>query len=66
MEGSGYASTTTLMPTLPSELAQGLHLEQVGKFIAAIGDLIPNYGSMKLNAVDQDKNPRAVRGSVSM
>eukprot|EP00972_Heterocapsa_arctica_P054661 8053823-Heterocapsa_arctica.AAC.1 len=32
----------------------------------ARGDLIPNYGRVKFNAVDKDKNLRAVRGSVSM
>eukprot|EP00972_Heterocapsa_arctica_P026487 3901346-Heterocapsa_arctica.AAC.1 len=54
------------MTALPVEPAQGLHLEQVGEFITANGDLIPNYGRVKFNAVDEDKNPRAVRGSVSM
>eukprot|EP00972_Heterocapsa_arctica_P088707 13079464-Heterocapsa_arctica.AAC.1 len=28
--------------------------------------MILNYGRVKFDAVDEDKNPRAVRGSVSM
>ena len=53
------------MTALPVALAEGLPLGQVGEFIAASGEPIPNYGRVKFNAMDEDANVRAVRGSVS-
>lgn len=53
------------LTALPVALAEGLPLDKVGEFITASGDAIPNYGRVKFDAMDEDANVRAVRGSVS-
>ena len=57
---SGAAATA-----LPVDLAQGVHLEKIGEFMTASGEVIPNYGKVKFKTVDEDRNPRVVRGSVT-
>ena len=57
---SGAAATA-----LPIEMAQGIPLTQAGEFMTANGAVIPNYGRVKLDTVDEDWNMRAVRGAVT-
>ena len=54
------------LTALPVALAEGPPLNKVGEFITASGARrLLNFGRVKFDALDEDANARAVRGSVS-